>query len=229
MKSHLKRIAVPKTWPIERKTYSFVSRPYPTIKLDMCLPIGYVLRDLLKLASNIKEAKHILNHNYIFVNGVHIKNHKSVLGFMDILSIKDKNEYYRLLFNKVGKLQLNKIDESESKIRPNRIISKSLLPKGKLQINFMNGYNIITSRTYLKVGDVLLLEMPSKKILDVLSLEKNSPVYLFAGNHVGKIGLVSDFDENEIVVKIGKDEIRTKKAYALVIGKDKPLIKIDVE
>ena len=229
MKSHLKRIAVPKSWSINRKASTFVTRPHPTINIEMGLPIGYVLRDMLKLALTMKEAKHILTNNYVFINGVHVKDVKNVLGFMDVLSIKDTNEHYRLLFNSVGKLHLYKIDEQESKFRPNRIINKTLLPKGKVQINFMNGYNIIVDRKDLKVGDVLLLELPSKEIKEVLSLEKGSPVYLFAGNHVGKTGNVVDFDSNEIVVKIGKDEIKTKKAYGFVIGKDKPLIKIDVE
>ncbi|MFT4305179.1 MAG: hypothetical protein ACMXX8_03725 [Candidatus Woesearchaeota archaeon] len=227
MKSHLKRIAVPKTWPIERKRLTFVTKSYPTVKIEMGLPLGYVIRDLLKLASTMKEVKHILNNNYIFINGVHRKNIKHVLGFMDVLSIKDTNEYYRLLFNKYGKLYLQKIDEKESKVRPNRITDKKILPKGKLQVNFMNGYNLIVDRKDLKVGDVLLLEMPSKKIIEVLSLQKNSPVYLFSGNHVGKSGKVVDFDTNEIVVNIGKENVRTKRVYAFVIGKDKPLIKVE--
>lgn len=229
MKTHIKRMAVPKTWPIERKKLTFVTRPFPTISSDIGLPIGYVFRDLLKVASNMKEVKTILNNNYIFINGVHVKKIKHVLGFMDVLTIKDTNEHYRLLFNKMGKLHLQRIEENESKLRPNRIIKKTLLPKGKLQLNFMNGYNIIVDRKDLKVGDVLLLEMPSKKINEVLRLEKNSPVFLFAGNHIGKVGSVVDFDTKEVVVKVGKDQIRTKRAYAFVIGKDKPLIKIDVE
>jgi small subunit ribosomal protein S4e len=229
MKSHLKRIAAPKTWPIERNASVFVTRPYPTIKVDMGLPLGFVLRDLLKLGSSMKEIKHILNNNYIFLNGVQVKDIKQVLGFMDVLSIKDTNLHYRLIFNKVGKLTLQKIPEAESKIRLNRVSGKTLLSKGKLQINFMNGYNILTDRSDLKVGDVLLLELPSKKINEVLSLKKDSPVFLFAGNHVGKVGTVVDFDTKEVVVKIGKENIRTKKAYAFVIGNDKPIITIDVE
>ena len=53
MKNHLKRIAAPKSWLINRKSSTFIVRPNPGAHaLDKGLPLGVIIRDNLKLAVN---------------------------------------------------------------------------------------------------------------------------------------------------------------------------------
>ena len=49
VKSHLKRIAAPRTWDIDRKTTKFIARPKPgqhTLQLGM--PLAVLLKEILK-------------------------------------------------------------------------------------------------------------------------------------------------------------------------------------
>lgn len=229
MKKHLKRLAIPRSWPIPKKSNVFITRPSPTRSMEFSIPLNMVFRDILKTAKTAKEVKHLLMNNYVFVNGVQVKDIKKVLGLMDVLEIKGTNEAYRMLLDTQGKLVLVKIKESEAKIRPSKLIGKSLLPKGKVQLNFMNGFNIIVEKDSYKVGDVLVLEMPNKKIREHFPLEKGAQIFLFGGNYIGQSGSLVEMDERTVVIKSGKNEFKTSKDYIFVVGKDKPSINLNVE
>jgi len=47
---HLKRISMPKTWPLPRKEKTFVSPGTGPISRELSLPLLGVLRDLLAVA-----------------------------------------------------------------------------------------------------------------------------------------------------------------------------------
>jgi len=49
--SHMKRLTMPRTWPLPRKTNVWVQKPDPSSHpLEMCMPIGIILRDVLELS-----------------------------------------------------------------------------------------------------------------------------------------------------------------------------------
>lgn len=218
---------MPKTWPIAKKENKFITRPFPGMDFELSLPLNLVFRDLLNLSKTTKESKQILIHNYVFVNGIQKKDVKQLLGLFDVLELKGINKAYRLLLNQKNKLYLSLIDEKEVKMRPNKIVGKTILKKGRVQLNFMNGYNIIVEKDEFKVGDVLLLELPEKKIKDVFTLEKGVFVYLIGGKHVGKVGKVEDFDSSKLKFKIGNELYETDRRHSFVIGKDKPIINVE--
>nr|MCK4930221.1 30S ribosomal protein S4e [Nanoarchaeota archaeon] len=60
----------------------------------------------------------------------------------------------------------------------------------------------------------------------VFKLEKGALVYLYKGKHAGQLVVIDDFKGNNIVFKINKDVFETKKAYAFVVGKDRPVISL---
>ena len=87
MSKHQKRIAAPGSWQISRKTawWTVKSRPGPHPK-DRSIPLLLIVRDMLKLADNSKEAKRILNEGKILIDGRIRKDHKFPVGIFDILS-----------------------------------------------------------------------------------------------------------------------------------------------
>lgn len=229
MSQHLKRLTIPTTWQVPKKQSKFITRPFPGQKRELSVPLNVVFRDILKMAKTSKEVKYLLANNYVFVNGVQRKDIKHTVALMDVLEIKGMNEAYRLLLTSKGKLFFKKITENEAKIVPQKVVGKTILKGKKVQLNFMNGTNIILEKDDFKVGDVAIIEMPEKKIREKVSLEKDSIAYFFGGAHIGTFGKISDITNKEIFIKKGKDEIKTAKEYAFVIGKDKPIITIDVE
>ena len=105
--SKLKRLPSPKFWPIERKTKKYVIKPKPgPHSLERSLPLGLIIRDILKHAETLKEAKEILNQEIVKIDGVVRKEHNFPVGLMDVLIIGD--EHYRILAGKRG-LFLKKI------------------------------------------------------------------------------------------------------------------------
>lgn len=229
MKAHLKRLAIPTTWPIPRKSSKYITRPISGNALDSSLPLSIVFRDVLKIANTAKEVKHILLNNYVFVNGIQRKDIKQTIGLLDVLEMKGTGEAYRMVINTKGKFEFVPIKETEVRIRPNKVVGKTLLKNGKVQLNFMNGYNIIVEKDEFKVGDVVVLELPEKKIRETFTLDKDMIVYLLGGSHVGKTGKVVEFDNKNIVVKVGSETYRTDRKYAFIVGKDKPSITLSVE
>ena len=69
-KAHLKRIAVPKTWPILRKTTPFIRRPNPGSQSFMYgMSLSTWLCEILGVATTAKEARTAMRAGSINVNG----------------------------------------------------------------------------------------------------------------------------------------------------------------
>ena len=229
MKNHLKRIASPRTWHIGRKKHVFVVRSSPGgHSIDNSLPLGVILRDLLKLSSTMGEAKKMLNGKEILVDGKRKKDHRLPVGLFDVISIPVIKKSFRVEFDRKGRLTVNEISGAESKIKLGKVVEKTALKKGKIQFNLHDGKNILAEKGFAsaKVGDTLVLELPSLKVKETLELKKGSSVFLTRGKHHGDVGSLKEIRDNEaIYVRDGKD-IETAKEYLFVIGTKKPLIEI---
>jgi len=226
---HLSRLAMPKSWKIKRKGMKWVTRPLPgshTIKFGM--PLNVILKDVLDYAKTNKEVKTILNNQEILVDGIRRKEPRFIVGLMDILSIPKIKIYFRVLLDKKGYLYLKKTDEKEASIKLCKLIGKRPIKK-KIQLNLFDGKNILVDKDTYKVGDSIVIELPSQKIINHFKLEKNCSVYLTAGKHVGSVGVLQEIIENKIKYKTqGKDNLTLKK-YAFVVGKEKPIINLEAE
>ena len=69
-RSHHKRLVMPRTWPLTRKTDIWAQKPNPSgHPLEMCMPLGIILRDVLGVAHNMREPKRILHSRQVMVDG----------------------------------------------------------------------------------------------------------------------------------------------------------------
>ena len=56
--SHIKRLMMPRSWPLPRKTTVWVQKPDPCgHSIEKCMPMGMIIRDILGVAHNRREAK----------------------------------------------------------------------------------------------------------------------------------------------------------------------------
>src|SRR3989338_6869114 len=123
-KNHIKRIAAPKSWDIKRKTYKFIARPMPgPHSVKSALTLNFLLRNVLEYAKTTKEIKMILTNKSILVD-------KTV-----------RNDYKF------------PIDSKESNMKLLKVINKSIVKKGKIQLTFHDGRNILLDKFEGKVGD----------------------------------------------------------------------------
>ncbi|MBT3814106.1 30S ribosomal protein S4e [Candidatus Woesearchaeota archaeon] len=226
MKNHLKRIASPHTWVIDRKSSVFITRPKPGAhKMGSGLPLGVILRDFLGLSTTMNESKKVLNNNDILVDGKRRKDYRYIVGLFDVITIPIQKKSFRLMFNKKKQIVINEISDTESLIKPCKVVGKTILTKGKIQLNLHDGKNII-SDTKVKVGDTLLLSLPKLEVKEVLPLEKESTVYLIDGKHCGDVGLFKEIRKEEAIYTKDKKDIETAKEYLFVVGKKKSMIEI---
>jgi len=229
VKQHLKRLASPRTWPIAKKISVFVARPNPgPHKIQHQIPITVFLRDMVKIVQTTKEVKRMLHLKKVFVDGSIIHDNKRPVGLMDVISIPDANLYFRILISKKNKLYALPISEKESKLKLSKLIKKTDLKGGKTQLNTFDGRSILVgdSKKY-PVGSSLIIEVPGQKITKVLPMEAGSLVFLEAGSHVGKVGTLETIEGTTITVKLDDKVFQTKRRYAIVIGKEKPIITLD--
>jgi small subunit ribosomal protein S4e len=228
VKNHLKRLASPKTWPIGKKVLTFVTRPNPGAhKDDHQITITVFLRDMVGIVDNVKEVKYVLHNKDCLIDGAVAHDNKRGVGIFDTISLPKLKKYYRVSITNRNKLSYVEIDEKEATQKVCKITGKKVLKGGKVQINTEDGRNFLVEKDTYKVGDSILTELPKQKITSHLPLEKGALVYLIEGTQVGHVATVEAIEETVITIKAGDKVVRTKKDYAVVIGKDKPVIKVN--
>ncbi len=224
MSRHLKRLNAPKSWTIPRRTTKYIAKPMPGAhKLSESMPISLVLRQLGH-AKTAAESKKILNAHQILVDGKRVRDLKSQLGLLDSIALPGTNEYYRVVFDKKGRLQLVPIQKAEAGVKLCKVEGKTAVPGGKMQFNLNDGRNIIADKDAAKTGDSLLIQVPDQKIQQRIALEKGALIYLLGGKHIGTFGVLEKTEDDEIIFTANGKSIATAKKYALVVGKDKPVI-----
>lgn len=226
VKKHLKRLAMPKTWPLPRKTSKRVIRPLPgKHSFSMGMPLGIILKDILNFAETTRDVRNILKNKEILADGKTARSHKQIIGLMDILEIPKMEEAFRIIIGRNGKLSLAKARKEEFGLKLCKITGKKM-NKGKVQLSLHDGRTVMAeagNNTY-KIGDSLLIKVPEQKVMEHIKIGKNSIVYLTGGSHIGQTGNIKEISNEKIIIKSDEGEFETLKRFAFVIGNSKPAI-----
>jgi small subunit ribosomal protein S4e len=228
----LKRLFAPKNWRIERKVKEWTVKPIPgPHSKEVSIPITILLRDYLGHATNRKEVTFILNNGDVLVNGRPIKDSSFPVGLMDVIEIPKTKEYFRVLFDKKGSVNLLKIDESEKNTKLFKLINKTMIKGNKLQLNLHDGTNVLSEEGY-PTSSTLVMKVPDMKVVDSLEFKEGYIGLVIKGKNVSKIGKISKITEfgiykDAVLLESGNDKFQTLKDYVLVVGKDSPIIKLE--
>lgn len=229
VKLHLKRISAPKSWPVKKKTSTWIAKPRPgPHSVDTSISLNTLFKELLNYTETARETKKILNEGNILINGIPRKDPKFPVGILDTINLPTK-ETFRLLYNKQGKFTVSKINAEEASIIPRKIINKTYLKKKKIQLNLNDGTNILVDKDSYKIGDTIIIE--KDKIKSHLKFEKGVYVYLTKGKYRGTTATVQEIKKvvlqpTLITIKTPTGSVDTLKNYAIVIGKEKPIISL---
>jgi len=212
--THLKRLAAPKTWNISRKERKFIVNTSPgSHRKEQSIPLLVLLRDLLKVVKNANESKKILYKGLVLVNRKKIMKNDFPVGLMDIIELPLTKKMYRLSINKKGKLYAHEIESTKERLC--RIEGKTIISKGKVQLNLYGSENILVDKDEYKIGDVIKLGLDDKKIKENIVLSNGISALIIGGSHVGEIATIKGIDKSitptEIVLEDeNKKEIRTR-------------------
>ena len=230
MKKHIKRMAAPKSWAVPRKTSHWVTKPRcgPHGGHES-MPLLAVVRDMLKLCDNSREARFIIGSRGILVDGKIVTDYKFPVGIMDVVTIERTKQSYRMLMDYKARLQLAPIDDAEKGWKLARIDDKSSVRKGKVQLNLHDGRCMLLPKDQYKTGDVLKIELPSQKVLKTFKLEKGNIALLIGGSHPGSVQTIESYEvrrgsaPNIVTFKEG---FGTVKENVFVVGDKVPEIKV---
>lgn len=230
--SKMRRLLAPTFWKVGKKVLPYVISPSPgPHKKFECIPLGIIVRDILKIAETYKEAKKIIKSGEILVDGKPRKDHKYPVGLMDVISIPKIKKNYRVVVNSKG-LKLIEISEKDASLKLCKIANKTKVKGGLTQLNCHDGRNILVKEDIYKTGDSLVIEIPSNKIVEHLKLQKKTLVLITKGKNIGKIAKVEDFKApgfkrpQIVICKENESKFEVLKAHVLVVGMDKPAIEI---
>jgi len=194
MKKHVKRMAAPKSWAIPRKTSHWVTKSSPgPHRADRAMPLLAVVRDMLDLCDNSREARFIIGSRMIAVDGRTVTDYKFPVGLMDVVTVLKAKQSYRMLVDYKAKLKLIPITDNEKGWKLARIDDKKVVKGGKVQLNLHDGRSILLPTDQYKTGDVLKIELPAQKIVKALKLEKGNLVFILGGSHPGSVQTVEDY------------------------------------
>ncbi len=225
VKNHLMRIAAPRSWNIERKKTKFVSRPRPGAhSLQNCMSLNLVLKEILRVVQTTKETKYLVHEKRVLINGAPVHDIRQGLGFMDVLTLLDAGQHYRVSLNHRGELAMVLVTDHTMRIA--RIVAKGTVKKSVQRITLHDGSTVNYDGNCARGDGVLLDEKGALK--QVLPLQEGASVLLTGGSHIGSIGTVQSFAtrgyEHLITVRAGARTFTTKKEFAFVVGKDTPSI-----
>lgn len=228
MSRHQKRITVPKSWPIPRKSQKWVAKTSPgPHSSGESMPLLSVVRDMLKLADNARETKRILYEGKVQLDGKAAKDYKLPIGIFDIISIPALNRHYRMLRDERGMFYLRPVEAGDLK-KLVRIENKTIMKGNKQQLNFNDGSNRLEEGDF-GTGDSLLLSIPERMIEDRIEFKEGNLAVVIGGKHSGQTGrikaihIMKSSQPNRVTIA-GDQEFDTIVDYVFMIGKDQPAI-----
>lgn len=221
---HLKRIASPKAIPVhDRKERTWMTRhmpgPHPKRK---SVPLGVLLRDVLKLATTLREVRSILARRLVLIDGKPRTEEKFPVGLMDVVSFPKAGKQYRMVVDSKARITPLEITKDEAVTKLVKVVGKCTIKGGKLNVTFHDGRNMIADN-HVNVGDSVIVSLPEAKMKTHLKREKGSRCLVMEGKHAGSIVELKDVIERagckaaEARVQSKSEEFITVAKYLFVV------------
>ncbi len=202
-RKHLKRKPAPRIWSIHRKEAVWTLKPNPGPNpLSRCIPLGLVIRDILKFARTGREAKKIISQEKIKVNGKFQREERFPVGLMDIISISDTKRVYRVLPSGKG-LFLHPIEPDEAEFKLYRIEDKTSIKGGHIQLHLHDGTSILIrvndpkkpEEDIYQTLDTIKLSIPDRELLGHVKLTVGAAAIIIGGKNIGRYGKITAIEE----------------------------------
>jgi len=227
---HIKRLNSPRTLQLHRKEKTWTIRPSPGPHPGhQSISLGVLIRDYLQLCDTRREARKILSQGNILIDGIIRKDLNFPVGLMDVIAIPDSKKYYRLVYNKRGRLSLVAISSSDAEWKLRRIENKTILKKNKTQLNLHDGTNMIIKDEKYNVGDVLKMKLKDHSVSDVYPRKNGTISFIIGGSHIGEMATLDEISvikssKPNVAKMTGDQQFSTLEQYVFPIGKTKPVI-----
>jgi len=232
-KKHLKRLAAPSHWLLDKLSGTYAPRPSPgPHKLRDCLPLIVFLRNRLKYALNGREVNSIVMQRLIQVDGRVRTDPTFPAGFMDVIGIEKTGENFRLIYDTKGRFTVHRITAEEAKYKLGKVKRAQL---GRGGVPYLVTHDARTIRypdPAIKVNDTVKIDLETGKISEYIHFDTGAIVMVTGGRNMGRVGIIThrerhDGGFNIVHIKDAIDnEFATREGNVFIIGKEKPWISL---
>jgi len=233
-KKHLKTLNAPSSWMMSKLSGVFAPKPSagPHKSRD-CLPLTLILRNRLKYALTGKEVMSILMNRLIKIDGKVRTDNTYPTGFMDVIDIEKTDEHFRILYDAKGRFAVHRITKEEAAYKLCRVKKVQLTAKGVPAIITHDGRTIRYPDPDCKINDVVMFNLNTGKIIDLLKFDCGNLCMITAGGNCGRVGIITHREKHKGSFEIIKvtdsngHEFATRITNVFVIGKGaKPQVSI---
>merc|ERR1712223_54670 len=233
-KKHLKRLAAPKSWMLDKMGGVYTIRPSSgPHKLGESMPLTLFLRNRLKYALNKTEVQTILKQRLVKIDGKVRTDDKFPCGFMDVIQIEKNNENFRLIYDVKGRFTIHRITNQEAKYKLCRVRAVKTGPKNVPFLYTSDGRTIRYPDPLVKANDSIRLGINTNKIMDFIKFDSGNLCMVTGGRNTGRVGTImhrerhpGSFDIVHVKDAAGHT-FATRLAYIFVIGKGmKPYVSL---
>lgn len=190
---HQTRNEVTKKIPIARKGTKYVARSLGS--LQNSVPVVIAVREILNLARTAKEVKEMIKEKSLKLNGREVQDRREAIYLFNLLQA---GKTYFLTLSPSGRFAFEEYKGSGE--RACKAIGKKIMKKGKVQLNFHDGTNLLTDKD-VKIGDTVYIGS-NKKIVKVASMEKGKSCLVISGSYLGKSAKINSVENDVVSVAI---------------------------
>ncbi|KAJ2933158.1 hypothetical protein H1R20_g3938, partial [Candolleomyces eurysporus] len=190
-KKHLKRLAAPSSWMLDKLGGTYAPRPSPgPHKLRESLPLTVFLRNRLKYALTAREVTAIVQQRLIKIDGKVRTDPTYPAGFMDVISIEKSGEHFRLLYDVKGRFTIHRITPEEAAYKLLKVRRVAVGARGVPHVVTHDGRTIRYPDPAIKVNDTVKFELETGKITDFVKFDTGNIVVVTGGRNMGRVGVI---------------------------------------
>jgi len=226
MSNHQKRLSVPKSWPVERKTETFTVKADAGPHGEAGVPLLIVLRDVLGYADTRKEARYALDQDSVLINGKAVSDEERPVGMFDILAFTEREEYYRVFPGQGGRLSLTPLDAESAGSKLGKVVNKQHVPGGDVQLTLHDGQTLVVENEDYDTADSLIVDNETDEVVAHFEYEEGALVTAVNGEHAGEVGRVDEIritpGSADNIVQVEQDDgaFETIEDYVVVIDEN---------
>ncbi|WP_411016605.1 eS4 family ribosomal protein, partial [Salmonella sp. s51944] len=231
---HLKRLAAPKHWMLDKLSGNFAPRPSQgPHKLRECLPLVIFMRNRLKYALTYDEVKRITMQRLIKVDGKVRTDVRFPTGFMDVVSIERTAENFRLIYDVKGRFIVHRISSEEAKYKLCKVRKVWTGAKGVPYLSTHDARTIRYPDPSIDSNDSVKVDINTGKITDYIKFDSGNLCMITGGRNLGRVGTLTHRERHPGSFDVchlkdaSNHTYSTRLANVFIIGKgQKPYISL---
>lgn len=247
-KKHLKRLAAPSHWMLDKLTGVFAPRPSTgPHKMRECIPLTLILRNRLKYALSRREVNMIAMRRLVQVDAKTRTDKNYPCGLMDVLTLDKSGENYRVMYDVKGRFTLHRITKEEAayklcKVVKNATAKKATIGRNPFQSKQLaaipyvvthDGRTIRYPDPDVAVNDTVKVDLATGAITGSIKFAVGNLCLVSRGANMGRIGTLQHLERHPGSFDIVHLKDRKGNAFAtrltnvMVIGEgNKPWISL---